>query len=131
MIGMPKKLICSDFQVILSSSSWSKNLCIFKEQIWLPDRKCYGKMNSVLTRKKCSKWLDTPCIWIFGHADSNGTGFETVHSGLYVFIILVTAQIFKPFWTLFPCWNWLFLTGKMHQNGLSGTYVAIKACQIH
>ena len=33
-----------DFQVISSSSSWSKTtLCIFKEQIWLPNRKCYGK----------------------------------------------------------------------------------------
>ena len=31
-----------DFQVILSSFSWSKTLCIFKEQIWLP------KINSVL-----------------------------------------------------------------------------------
>ena len=32
----------TDFQVILSSYSWSKTtLCIFKEQIWLPNRKCY------------------------------------------------------------------------------------------
>ena len=40
-----------DFQVILSSSSWSKTtLCIFKEQIWLPNRKCYGK------NKLCFDW---------------------------------------------------------------------------
>ena len=48
-----QKPIGRDFQVILSSSSWSKTtLCIFKEQIWLPNRKCYGKINSILTRKK-------------------------------------------------------------------------------
>ena len=29
---------------------------------------------------------------VFGHADYNGTGFEAVHSGLYVCIILVTAH---------------------------------------
>ena len=30
--------------MILSSSSWSKTtLCNFEEQIWLPNRKCYGK----------------------------------------------------------------------------------------
>ena len=37
---------CKDFQVILSSSSWSKTtliMCIFEEQIWLPNRKCYEK----------------------------------------------------------------------------------------
>ena len=39
-----QKPVCRDFQVILSSSSWSKTtLCIFKEHIWLPNRKCYGK----------------------------------------------------------------------------------------
>ena len=32
------------FQVILNSSPWSKTtLCIFKEQIWLPNSKWYGK----------------------------------------------------------------------------------------
>ena len=67
------------------------------------------EINSVLTRKKSSKWLDTPCISIFGHANSNGTGFEAVDSGLYVCIILVTAQIFKPFGTPFPCKYWHFL----------------------
>ena len=40
---------CRDFQVILSISSWSKTtLCIFKEQLWFPNRKCYEKINSVL-----------------------------------------------------------------------------------
>ena len=36
---------CRDFQVILSNSSWSKTTLFkyFKEQIWLPNRKCYGK----------------------------------------------------------------------------------------
>ena len=33
--------------------------------------------NSVLTRTKCSKWLDTPHMY-FGCADSNGTHFEAV-----------------------------------------------------
>ena len=54
-----QKPICRDFQVISSSSSWSKTiLCIFKEEIWLPNRKCCGKKNSIV----------------------NGTGFEAVHS---------------------------------------------------
>ena len=49
-----QKPICWDFQVIWSSSSLSKTtLCIFKEQIWLPNGKCYRKkINSTLTRKK-------------------------------------------------------------------------------
>ena len=36
---------CKDFQVILISSSWSKmaSFVYFKEQIWLPNRKCHGK----------------------------------------------------------------------------------------
>ena len=39
-----QKLLCQDFQVILNNSSWSKTtLCIVKEQIWLPNMKCYGK----------------------------------------------------------------------------------------
>ena len=38
------------------------------------------KINSVLTRKKCSKWLYTPWKSVFGHANSNATGFEAVHS---------------------------------------------------
>ena len=38
------------------------------------------KINSILTRKKCSKWLKTPHIKVFGCANSNGTGFEAVHS---------------------------------------------------
>ena len=39
-----QKPISRDFQVILSYSSWSKTtLYIFKEQIWLPNRKCYGR----------------------------------------------------------------------------------------
>ena len=38
------------------------------------------KISSILTRKKCSKWLDTPYMQFFGHANSKGTGFETVHS---------------------------------------------------
>ena len=38
------------------------------------------KINSILTRIKCSKWLDAPCIQVFGHANSNGTGLETVLS---------------------------------------------------
>ena len=33
-----------------------------------------------MTRKKCSKWLDAYCTLLFGCADSNGMGFETVHS---------------------------------------------------
>ena len=58
----------------------ASTLCIFKEQLWLPNRKCYRKINSVLIRKKCSKWLDTPDMWVFGCANSNGTGFEAAYS---------------------------------------------------
>ena len=44
-----QKPISRDFQVILSSLSSSKTtLCIFKEQIWLPNRKCYGKLWNVI-----------------------------------------------------------------------------------
>ena len=40
-----KEPICRDFQVILISSFRSKiTLCIFKEQIWLSDMKCYGML---------------------------------------------------------------------------------------
>ena len=38
------------------------------------------KIYSVFTRRKCLKWLDTPQIKVFGHANSNGTGFEVVYS---------------------------------------------------
>ena len=68
------------------------SLCIFMNKYGLQIGNAMEKINSVLTRKKCSKWLDTPCIEIFGHANSNGTGFETVHSGIYVCIILVAAH---------------------------------------
>ena len=40
----------------------------------------WENINSILTRKKCSKWLETQCIWVFGCANSNDTGFEAVHS---------------------------------------------------
>ena len=39
-----QKPINWDFQMISHYSSWSKTtLCIFQEQIWLPNRKHYGK----------------------------------------------------------------------------------------
>ena len=38
------------------------------------------KINSILTRNKCSKWLETPCKEVSGLADSNGTRLEAVHS---------------------------------------------------
>ena len=38
------------------------------------------KINSILTRKKYSKWLDSLCSRVFGHATLYGTGFEDVHS---------------------------------------------------
>ena len=39
-----QKVICRGFQVILHCSFWSKTaLCIFKEEIWHPNRKCYEK----------------------------------------------------------------------------------------
>ena len=76
-----QKPYCRDFQVILSSSSWSKTtLCIFKEQIWLPNRKCYGKNNLYFDQEEMLKWLDTPHLYIFGHANSKGMAFEAVHS---------------------------------------------------
>ena len=37
------------------------------------------KINSILTRNKCLKWQDSPHMCVFGHANSNGTGFEAVH----------------------------------------------------
>ena len=37
------------------------------------------KINYILTRKKSSKWPDTPCIQVFGCANSSGTGFGAVH----------------------------------------------------
>ena len=60
------------------------------------------------------------------------------------------VQICKPLQTLFPCGNWCFFSvfcqgelrkqqnftfcwfwlGKMHQNGLSGAYWGLEACQI-
>ena len=92
------KPISRDFQVILHSSSWSKTTSwIFKEQIWLPSRKCYGKNKLYFDQKKCSKWLDTPCMQVFGHVNSNGTGFGLyiqvfLSYGLYVCIILETAH---------------------------------------
>ena len=40
----PKTIMQGFSSVFVSSSSWSKTtLCIFKEKIWLPNRKCYGK----------------------------------------------------------------------------------------
>ena len=121
-----QKANCTNFQVILTSSSWSKTtLYVFKKQIWPPNKKCYGniwnvrntlslplesryisrvpsflhsqnsmifpwfeikllwkKLNSILTREKCSKSLNTPHILVFGHADSSDTGFEAVHSDI-------------------------------------------------
>ena len=38
------------------------------------------KTKSILTRKKCSKWLDTPHMQVFGCANSNATGSETLYS---------------------------------------------------
>ena len=35
----------------------------------------WKKITPILTRMKCSKWLDTLYIKLFGCADSNGTGF--------------------------------------------------------
>ena len=39
----------------------------------------WKKINSILTGKKCSKWLDTQGMEVFRHADSNGTGFEAIY----------------------------------------------------
>ena len=54
------------------------------------------KINSILTRKKCLKWLETPHKWVFGHANSDGTGLRpyiqmSPSYGLYICIILETA----------------------------------------
>ena len=43
-----QKHVYQEFQVILSSSSWSETtVCIFKEQIGLPNWKCYGKSKTL------------------------------------------------------------------------------------
>ena len=94
-----KKPRCWDFQVILSSSSWSKQLCLcsFKEQIWLPNRKCYGK-NKLFDQEEMLKNGSFLQIYgFFRHANSNGTGFKAVHLNvselwLYVCIILETTH---------------------------------------
>ena len=57
----------------------------------------WKKVNSVLTKKKCSEWLDTLHMKVFGCADYNGTGFGAIHSdglryGLHVCIILEAAH---------------------------------------
>ena len=52
-----QKATCRDFQVISSSSSWSKTtLSIFKEQIWLTNRKYYGK--NKLCFDSLSQWRE-------------------------------------------------------------------------
>ena len=79
---MPKNPISEDFQVILSSSSWSKTtfFVFFKEQIWLPNRKCHGKKQTLFSPEKntqnglivhACRFLDMP-VFI-------GKGFEAVH----------------------------------------------------
>ena len=91
---MPKPN-CRYFQIISSSSSWSKTmLCILKEQIWLPE--CYGKNKLYFDQEEmlkiawyCThKFLDVPIpvaqvlrlfIQMF------------LSYGLYICIILETA----------------------------------------
>ena len=80
-----------NFQVYLSSSSWSKaSLCIFKEQIWLPNRKWYGKNKLYFDQEGMLKmaWYSTHigfwmcqfqwhrfwgytfrCFWVMGYMD--------------------------------------------------------------
>ena len=79
--------ICKDFQVILSSSSWSKTtLCIFKEQIWFPNEKCYGKNKLYFDQKEMLK-----VAWYSMHA-----GLCTSY-GLYIYIIFETPHHWNTF----------------------------------
>ena len=97
-IGM-SKIPCAWLSSDLSSFSGQINFVyvFLRNRYDLQIGYAMEKINSVLTRKKCWKWLDTPHISIFGHANSNGTGFVAVHSdvseyGLYACIILETAH---------------------------------------
>ena len=53
-----KQRLSSDFEQFFLAKN---NFSIFKEQVWLPRRRCYGENIVVLTRKKCSKmaWHST------------------------------------------------------------------------
>ena len=76
-----QKPICRDFQVISSSSSWSIiTLCIFKEQIWLPNRKFYGKNKLCFDQEEMLQMAQFSTYLSFGHVNSNDKGFETIHS---------------------------------------------------
>ena len=93
-----QKPICNDFQVISSSSSWSKTtLCTLKEQMWLPNRKHYvqntlfwpGRNHQIGSKLHACSFLDVPIptvqvlrlhIQMF------------LSNGLYVCIILETAH---------------------------------------
>ena len=75
-----QKPLCQDFQVILNNSSWSKTtLCIVKEQIWLQNMKCYGK-KLFWPERNAQNGFILHAYEVIGCADSNDTGFETVHS---------------------------------------------------
>ena len=84
----PLQLVCpktyrDEFSSDFEQFFLVKNMvcAFFKEKMWLPNRKCYGeKVNSILTRKKCSKWLDTSCIYIFGCANSVHNDADDVHN---------------------------------------------------
>ena len=78
---MPLKHICRDFLIIVNSSSWSKTTLFvyFKEQIWLPNRKCNGEISSVPKRINAHNGLIPTHKEVLGLADSNGISFEATH----------------------------------------------------
>ena len=52
--------LSSDFEQLFLVK---KGLCIFKEQIWLPNRKCHGKIKNVTKRLCHCPW--SPNIYMF------------------------------------------------------------------
>ena len=148
VIGMPKSnWYAVTFKWFWAVLSWSKNLCVFlRNKYDFQIGNAMENINSVLTRKKCSKWLDTPCIWIFWtcwfqwhrfwdcifraiciHYLGNCSDFQAYFGNTFP---LLNIDFFFKFFGLGGVWSkqpqnihilvpfWL---GKMHQNGLSGT----------
>ena len=90
---LPDKL----FQVILISSSWSKTTLLvhFKEQIWLPNRKYYGKNKLYFDQEEMLRmaWISTPIgFWVLRLYIQMFLSY-----GLYVYITFETACHRTPF----------------------------------
>ena len=70
--------LSSDFEQFFLVKS---NCCVFlRNKYGSQIGNAMEKIDSVLTRKKCSKSIDTLCLLVSGHGHSSGTGFEAIHS---------------------------------------------------